>query len=79
MKPGGVLVYSTCTVLPEENGEQVRAFLEAHPEFSPYPMGELLPEGLRAEEADGMAQFFAHRHPDMEGFFIARMRKKGGR
>ncbi len=34
VKVGGVLVYSTCTILPEENEKVVSAFLEAHPEFS---------------------------------------------
>ena len=35
VRPGGRLVYATCTVRPEENAEVVRGFLEAHPEFHP--------------------------------------------
>ncbi|WP_417309293.1 RsmB/NOP family class I SAM-dependent RNA methyltransferase [Devosia sp.] len=35
VKPGGALVYITCSVLPEENAGQVAAFLEAHPNFTP--------------------------------------------
>jgi len=79
VKPGGVLVYSTCTILPEENEKQVRAFLAEHEEFEIYPMGKMLPEELQDAEKDGMAQFFAHKHKGMEGFFIARMRRKGRR
>ena len=38
VKPGGRLVYSTCTFAPEEDEETVAAFLEAHPEFTPEPV-----------------------------------------
>jgi 16S rRNA (cytosine967-C5)-methyltransferase len=38
VKPGGTLVYSTCSILPEENWEQVRAFLSEHPEFTLQPL-----------------------------------------
>ena len=34
VRPGGVLVYATCTVLPEENGGVVSAFLDVHPDFA---------------------------------------------
>ena len=37
VKPGGTLVYITCSILPTENGEQVAAFLAAHPEFAVVP------------------------------------------
>ena len=33
VKPGGRLLFSTCTILPEENKEQVRHFTERHPDF----------------------------------------------
>ena len=38
VRPGGCLVYSTCTFAPEEDEETVAAFLEAHPEFTPEPV-----------------------------------------
>jgi len=76
VKVGGLLVYSTCTILPEENEQQVRAFLEKHPEFALVEDNSYLPEPLRARSKGGMAQFFSHLD-GIEGFFIARMLRKG--
>ena len=56
--------------------QQVRAFLEKHPEFVPETSADYLPEPLRARCENGMAQFLSHRD-HVEGFFIARMRRKG--
>ena len=72
VKPGGRLVYSTCTILPEENEMQVRAFLERHPEFEIDTNTSWLPEHLRDRMADGMLQLLPARD-GVEGFFIARM------
>lgn len=64
VKPGGILVYSTCTVSRDENDRQVAAFLKRHPDF--------VPDGLPF--ADGHTiQLLPHVH-GTEGFFIARMR-----
>ena len=76
VKVGGMLVYATCTLLPEENAAQARAFLERHPEFEPAVDDAWLPEALRPHWADGMIQILPHRD-HLEGFFIARMRRKG--
>ncbi len=75
VQPGGLLVYSTCTLLPEENQNQVRAFLERNPEFTLDQDVSWLPETLRGQAEDGMIQLLPHRHPGMDGFFIARMRR----
>ena len=49
VKPGGRLVYITCSVLPEENGDQVAAFLERHPEFRLVPYTQVWAETIGTE------------------------------
>lgn len=44
MKPGGRLLYSTCTISPKENQENVADFLERHPEFTREKMEQILPK-----------------------------------
>ena len=75
VRPGGRLVYSTCTILPEENQNQVRAFLERHPEFEMDENVNYLPEVLRPHAESGMISILPNRD-GMEGFFIARMRRR---
>lgn len=50
VRPGGRLVYSTCSLEPEENKERVEAFLAAHPKFRPGPSRQLEPW---RDQADG--------------------------
>ena len=71
VRPGGRLVYSTCTWNPAENGEQVKEFLTAHPEFEPEPFS--LPG---AEGSDGTFTCWIHRVRG-EGQFAAKLRKRG--
>ena len=71
VKPGGVLVYSTCTVLKRENDEIVQAFLKDHPEFSAERAE--LPQGLCVKD-DTMITLLPHLHV-CDGFFICKMRK----
>ena len=75
VKPGGTLVYSTCSVLPQENEGQVRAFLERHPEYEVERMGDELPEALRAHEGDFGLQMLAHRD-GTDGFYLCRLRRR---
>ena len=70
LKKGGVMVYSTCTVLPEENEENVKRFLSSHPEFSPVPFNV---GGLTAE--NGMITLLPHIH-GTDGFFICKLIKQ---
>lgn len=72
VKPGGVLVYSTCTIEPEENQEVVRRFLAAHAAYSLEPAGEFLPLARAAD----MVQLYPQRD-GADGFFIARMKRAG--
>lgn len=79
LKPGGVLVYSTCTITREENLGQVEAFLQAHQDFYAEPLAGLLPGDLdHAGTMDrGYVQILPHIH-GLDGFFIARLRKNCG-
>ena len=77
VKPGGVLVYSTCTVNKGENEDQVTAFLESHPDFEPDPFDNILPDRLKSSHVNGTLTML----PDedgCEGFFISRLRRKNG-
>ncbi len=72
VKPGGVLIYSTCTTEPEENGAIVAGLLARRPDFRPLDLRPRLPALLAAEPsaAEGWLQLWPHRH-GTEGFFIA--------
>ena len=72
VKPGGTLMYSTCTLLRRENEDVVRAFLAEHEEFSPVPLP--LPEKLGKNET-GMLTLIPGEY-DTDGFFIARMYRR---
>ncbi len=76
VKKGGIMVYATCSILPEENGEQIAAFLKAHPEFVLSPLPDTIPEKFRSLYGGKGLQLFAHRD-GLEGFYIARLLKKG--
>lgn len=72
VKPGGVLLYSTCTLLERENEHIVADFLEKHKDFTaeqfqlPEPIGTV---------ADGLLTLWPHRN-ETDGFFFARLRRK---
>lgn len=70
VKPGGVVVYSTCTVEPQENAEVVKAFLASHSDFYLDNAGAYLP--IRRREA--MVQLYPWRD-GTDGFFLARLRR----
>ena len=71
--PGGLLIYATCSLEPEENARQVDAFLERHPEFRREPPGDF-PSSLLS--AAGDLTIHPHRHR-MDGAYAARLRRTG--
>lgn len=78
VKPGGIIVYSTCTIGKEENLDVVMDFLKANKNFSLLGFGELLDSLENIETGNkGYVQLFPHIH-GTDGFFIARIIKKNG-
>ncbi len=76
VKPNGILVYATCTTMPEENEHVVEAFLAAHPEFElESPRTRLERYGIASVAGEKYFQLLPHRH-NMDGFFAAVMRRK---
>jgi 16S rRNA (cytosine967-C5)-methyltransferase len=73
VKRGGCLLYSTCSVMPEENDGVVEAFLEGHPDFVPARP----PAGFPADviDAKGCLRTFPHHH-GTDGFFGALLRRR---
>ncbi|MEO8200711.1 MAG: transcription antitermination factor NusB [Gemmatimonadota bacterium] len=71
VKPGGMLVYATCSLEPEENECQVDAFLNRHPEFHREANLEIPPELVTPR---GDLAILPHRH-QMDGAFAARLRR----
>jgi len=86
LRPGGVMVYSTCTVSPEENEFPVSKVLQRHPDLSLEPLGFSEPEfrpGLttwRGSAFDKRLTSAVRVAPSevFEGFFVARIVKRGG-
>ena len=72
VKPGGVLMYSTCTLVRRENEEVVEKFLKSFPEFCLEPLE--LPDVFPKNET-GMLTLIPGQY-DTDGFFICRMRRK---
>ncbi len=71
VKPGGVLLYSTCTILKRENEEVVLNFLKNHIEYQLEPFA--MPEGL-AGTNNGMLTLLPSIH-ETDGFFICKLRR----
>jgi 16S rRNA (cytosine967-C5)-methyltransferase len=71
--PGGLLLYSTCSLEPEENERQVERFLAERPEFSREP-AETCPPALLTAQGDLM--ILPHRD-QMDGAYATRLRRRG--
>ena len=70
LKVGGALIYSTCTIFPEENEENIKAFLANHPDFvlEEWQVGDI-------SATNGMITLLPHIHKT-DGFFIAKLKRK---
>ncbi|MFY9736030.1 MAG: MFS transporter, partial [Rhodoplanes sp.] len=81
VKPGGRIAYVTCSVLAEENGDQVQAFLARHPEFFPVAAEEVA-SALGTRAAAFLAALWVSREDLLmtprrtgtDGFYIALLR-----
>jgi len=76
VKPGGRLVYATCSLLAEENEDIVQGFLAAHPDFTLVPAADVLKRaGVEMPPTDAYLRLYPHVH-DTDGFFGAVMERK---
>lgn len=72
LRPGGTLVYSTCTLTPEENEDVLQEFLRDTPSFRITSPSELPSEVAGVISEDGFLRCLPHLH-DMDGFFAVRL------
>ena len=76
LKPGGRLVYATCSLLAQENQDVVRAFLDGHPEFACLDVAQILAQHQLAFGTRGpMLELLPHRD-GTDGFFAAVMQRR---
>ncbi len=73
LKPGGKLVYSTCTITKEENKEVIEEFLDYHGNFEQIPVK--LNESMDTHDEEGSISLLPHQY-GTDGFFICTLRKK---
>jgi 16S rRNA (cytosine967-C5)-methyltransferase len=77
LRPGGILVYATCSLESEENEQQVGSFLDRHPEFELAPIPKGFPEPfLPSEETAGRLLTLPGEREGFDGGFAARLRKR---
>ena len=75
VKPGGRLVYATCSILQAENETVVERFADAHPEFAALSCGELLAAQRISLAAGTQLRLWPHLH-GTDGFFAAALERR---
>jgi 16S rRNA (cytosine967-C5)-methyltransferase len=73
VKKDGWLIYATCSILPEENDQQIAQFLETHPEYMLIPMAEVLENVVQSKE--GQFLKLTPFQNETDGFFTAVLKK----
>lgn len=82
VRPGGELAYVTCSLLPQENGDRVEAFLARHPEFEPFDPAPRWASRVAATEVPvplapgGQGLLLSPRRTGTDGFYFAALRRK---
>jgi 16S rRNA (cytosine967-C5)-methyltransferase len=79
VKPGGGLVYATCSVLPAENERQIEAFLDRHPEFAAVPVSDVWRDAMGVEPPSEIGGPYLRLSPlrhGTDGFFAATLLRK---
>jgi 16S rRNA (cytosine967-C5)-methyltransferase len=83
VKPGGRIAYITCSVLPQENNEQIRAFTARHPEFAVVPPEQVM--GVLWDKAEDFAAatlqsaeglLMTPRRTGTDGFFVSVLKRQ---
>ncbi|MBA68600.1 MAG: MFS transporter [Rhizobiales bacterium] len=82
VKPGGSLAYVTCSVLPDENTDRTRAFLDRYPDFEPLDAAEIWRDAVSGEvdaplAGEGQGLLLSPARTGTDGFFFALFRRRG--
>jgi 16S rRNA (cytosine967-C5)-methyltransferase len=76
VRPGGILVYATCTISEPENKSVVAVFLQQQPAFTLDDARAVLPDHARTlVGSDGALRTLPHRH-GLDGFFAVRLKRR---
>ena len=79
IKPGGRLIYATCSILVEENEDQIESFLGEHPEFEVVPIGQVWAEAMETPcpSVGDYLRLTPAQH-STDGFFVAVLQRRSG-
>ncbi len=75
LKPGGTLLYATCSILPEENSEQIKHFIAAQPDAELVPLSEA-PDSIGWQLLPSSQTIDSEQQPAMDGFYYAKLLKQ---